>query len=139
MGIVYSLFLLVNPNLYQEQLKSERLIDNDLKIYIGLVYQTDDLNPYSAQAIKIGTNNVKRLETFIETTNGLIYKFEDNIELILSKREDDIFIGFKNGDEKIITTKMNRIIRKLYKQLFNNQVSLELNKIYDFIHISELD
>ena len=67
-------------NLYSEHLKLDRLIDNDNKIFLGIVSPKFS-NPLSTQAIKIGHNGkIFRLEKLLETNTfrkfwGLFFFF----------------------------------------------------------------
>ena len=121
--------------LSREYLKFDRVIDGENQIIIGIISKKEP-NPFSSQAIQIGRNgNLKRLENFIQIQNCLIFEFESNTELTLSKRENDIIIYFKDPDTQTIITKpMDIPIRKFFKPIQFGDLSYEFDKIYNFIN-----
>jgi len=117
----------------KEYFKSERLIDAESKIYIGIVSPLS--NPLSGQAIRIGHNGkLKRLEKFIETSNSLIYEFELDTVLTLSKRDKEIIINLKEPNKKHLIKLMNSITRELFKPIKWNMTSFDFDKIPEFIN-----
>lgn len=121
--------------LSREYLKFDRVIDGENQIIIGIISKKEP-NPFSSQAIQIGRNgNLKRLENFIQIQNCLIFEFESNTELTLSKRENDIIIYYKDPNTQIIITKpMDIPIRKFFKPIQFGDLSYEFDKIYNFIN-----
>lgn len=123
-----------NFNTYDESLKIDRLIDGENQIYIGIVSNIPPTNPYSSQAIRIGDGKLKRLEKFIETQNNLIFEYEDNTSMVLSKRENDIIINIKEQDtNKTIIKPMDSIVREIFKPIQWSNLAIEYDKIPKFI------
>lgn len=122
-------------NINYETLKESRLIDNENLIYIGIVSQKPYTNPYSSQAIKIGElGKIKRLEKFIETNNNLIFEYESNTSMILSKRDNNIIINIKELEtNKSIIKPMDLIIREIFKPIYCSNLSCEYDKIHEFV------
>lgn len=117
-----------------ETLKTDRLIDAENNIYIGIVSKNQS-NPYSSQAIRIGIDGkLKRLEKFIELDNNLIFEYEDNTTMTLSKKNNDIIINVKEPDTSTnIIKPMDQITRKIYKDISWKTMSDEYDKIQNFI------
>lgn len=120
---------------YDECLKYDRLIDGENKIYIGIVAKKPLHNLYSSQAIRIGEyGKLKRLENFIETPNSLIFKYESNTSMILSKRENDIIINIEEMDTNLkIIKPMDSIVKQIFKPIKFGNSSIEYDKIPIFI------
>jgi len=121
----------------QEYLKCDRLIDAENVIYIGIVSEKNK-NPLSTQAIRIGQDGkLKRLEKFTETNNSIIYEFENDTILSLSKREKDIIINLKEPETDINLIKnMDQIVREIFKPIKFGNLSIEFDKIPKFIYPS---
>ena len=90
---------------------------------------------------QVGTNKyVVRLNntyTFLSNNKSVgsiswQYVFENDIFMILEKKENDILIEITKNKKIMIKKEMDPIIRKHYKKL--DFVSYELDKIKDFIH-----
>lgn len=117
-----------------ETLKKDRLIDGENGVYIGIVSKSK-LNPYSSQAIRIGVDGkLKRLEKFIELDNNLIYEYEDNTTMTLSKKNNDIVINIKEpATSTNIVKPMDNVVRGMFKEIKWNTMSDEYDKISKFI------
>lgn len=114
-----------------ETLKCDRLIDAENHIYVGIVCQNNQ-NSLSGQAIRIGTGNIKRLEQFIETPTQLIYEFETNTVMTLSKKDNEVIVNISEPDTNVHLQKpMHTMVRTFSKEI--NWNSTELDKIVDFI------
>lgn len=118
-----------------EYLKQDRLIDGENKIYIGVVSHKLYSNPYSSQAIRIGDfGKLYRLEKFIETPNSLIFEYESNTSMTLSKREKDIIVNIKEPDTNTLIIKpMDSIVREIFKPIQWSNLANEYDKIPEFI------
>ena len=118
-----------------EYLKQDRLIDGENKIFIGVVSPKSYTNPYSSQAIRIGDEGkLHRLEKFIETPNSLIFEYESNTSMTLSKREKDIIVNIKEPDTNTqIIKPMNSIVREIFKPIEWRNLATEYDKIPGFI------
>jgi len=117
-----------------ETLKTDRLIDAENNICIGIVSKKQS-NPYSSQAIRIGLyGKLKRLEKFIELDNNLIFEYEDNTTMTLSKKNNDIIINVKEPETSTnIIKPMDLIIREVFKEIGWKTMSDEYDKIPNFI------
>ena len=87
-------------------------------------------NPYKSQVIRINNGPLKSLVNYTETHNSLIYDFEDNVKLQLTKRENDIVYHIKTEDIEH-TSNMNPLVRQIWKTI--SLKSEELDKIADFV------
>lgn len=131
MGNYSSVFNIVN----NKYLKQDRLIDGENKIFIGIVSTKPPTNPYSSQAIRIGDfGKLYRLEKFIETPNSLIFEYESNTSMVLSKRENDIIINVKEPETNTHFIKpMDSIVREIFKPIKWGTLANEYDKIPKFI------
>jgi hypothetical protein len=87
-------------------------------------------NPYKTQVIRVNNKPLKSLVNYTETSNSLIYDFEDNIKLQLTKRDNDIIYHIKTNDIEH-TSIVHPIIRNNWKRI--SLKSDELDKIDDFM------
>lgn len=119
---------------FGETLKIDRLIDAEHNIYIGIVGKKQS-NPYSSQAIRIGLDGkLRRLERFIELENNLIFEYEDNTLMTLSKKNNEIIINVKEPETSTnIIKPMNQINRKVFKEIGLKTMSDEYDKIPNFV------
>ena len=117
-----------------ETLKFDRMIDGESQITIGIVSRKEP-NPYPTQAIRIGLDGkLKRLESFEQADNFLKFEYEDNTTMSLTKRDKDIIINVKEPEKEInIIKPMTSICREIFKPIVFDNLSLEYDKIYDFI------
>ncbi len=100
--------------------------DNDQQLSIS---QPD--NNVSYQSIRINDQlNIHRLKYLHESENKLKYTFEDNIELTLDKKDDDIIMSLKYDNNQIIKP-IDDIFKKTYKDI--GVCSNEIDKITSFI------
>ncbi len=114
----------------------DRLIDpncNGMEVYIGVNGHVNPNNILSNQGIRLGKHGeIKRLTSFIKVENGLLYTFEDNIKLAITKNDNNEIIYSLNAyDDLNVTKKMNPRMIKLFKSI--GMSSNELDKINDFI------
>ena len=91
-------------------------------------------NPYKTQVIRVNNGPLKSLINFTETNNSLIYDFEDNIKLQLTKREDDVVYHIKTNDIEY-TSNIHPIVRNHWKTI--SLKSEELDKIATFVKIDQ--
>ena len=130
----------ISSSISIETLKCDRLIDAESQVYIGIVSKKNN-NPLSHQAIRIGSNGkLKRLEKFVETSTNLIYEFESDTVLTLTKivnnnnNNNDIIINLKEPDTMINLIKpMDLIVRKISKPINWTDCSNEFDKIPKFV------
>jgi hypothetical protein len=118
-----------------EYLKQDWLIDEENKIFIGVVSPKPHTNPYSSQAIRIGDEGkLHRLEKFIETPNSLIFEYESNTSMVLSKRDSDVVINIKepNTNTQVIKP-MDLVAREFFKPINWGNSATEYDKIPEFI------
>ena len=87
-------------------------------------------NPYKAQVIRVNNGQLKSLVNYTETNNSLIYDFEDNVKLQLTKRDNDIIYHIKTEDIEH-TINMHPFVRRAWKTI--SLKSEELDKIADFV------
>lgn len=127
--------LIYNIYANDEYLKQDRLIDGENKIYIGVVSPKSYTGPYSSQAIRIGDfGKLYRLKKFIETHNSLIFEYELNTTMTLSKREKDIIVNIKEPDTNTqIIKPMDSIVREIFKPIELGNLATEYDKIPKFI------
>lgn len=118
-----------------ECLNQDRLIDGENKIFIGIVSPKPDTNPYSSQAIRIGDEGqLHRLEKIIETPNSLIFEYDSNTSMALSKRNNEIIINVNEPGTNIhIIKPMDSITREIFKPLHWGILGNEYDKIAEFI------
>lgn len=118
-----------------EYLKQDRLIDGENKIFIGVVSPKPPTNPYSSQAIRIGDfGKLYRLEKFIETPSSLIFEYETNTSMTLSKRDNEIIMNIKvpHTNTNIIKP-MDSIVKEIFKPIKFGNLANEYDKIPGFI------
>ena len=86
-------------------------------------------NIISNQGIKLGEfSKIKRLNSFYKVDNGLVYNFEENTSLILTKKPETNKVMFAfQTPEKTIVKEMNENILKNFKTI--GMSSSELDKI----------
>ncbi len=118
--------------IYPQRMVIDRLIANDEhKIYVGVSGQVGKKeNPYKEQVIRVNDGDLKSLVSFSESNQCLDYEFEDNINLKIMKKDEDIVYQLKT-DKINYTTNMNDMIREYGKTISLN--SKELDKIFVFI------
>lgn len=107
-------------------------IDNN-NVTVGVLGQKenkDNIGPFSYQGIRIGKNDIATLKFYEQSQTGLKYEFENDIQLRLYKKNDDIFYNLKTK-EFDITNKIDSAIPKFYKNIGMQNCSDELDKIND--------
>lgn len=116
----------------------DRLIDADCNgkpLSIGVNSKVDPNNILSHQGIRYGNQAepVKKLISFIKVDNGLVYEFEDNTKLTLTKSDNtgSILYSFKYGDVNV-TKEMTPALIKIYKPIA--MLSNELDNIGNIIN-----
>jgi hypothetical protein len=118
----------------------DRTLDEENRIYVGIVQPVGSI-PYSNQALQLGRGYLShkyRLQNFIENNNSLVYEFEYDYKLTLTKRNSDIIICIRQDDKyKLIT--MDILTRKNFKPFGKDDTTFEFNKLYEFIAIREHD
>jgi hypothetical protein len=109
----------------------DRLIDSDCDgeiLSIGINGNIDNNNILSHQGIRLGQyGDIKRLVSYIKTDNSLVYRFEDNICLTLTKKENNkIMYSFEMPGKTVVKDMDDRIVM-MYKTI--GMASSELDKI----------
>lgn len=110
-------------------------IDNN-NVTVGVLGQKenkDNIGPFSNQGIRIGKNDIATLKFYEQNQTGLKYEFENDIQLKLYKKNDDIFYNLKTK-EFDITNKIDPVIPKFYKNIGMQNCSDELDKINDLFN-----
>jgi hypothetical protein len=110
----------------------DRIITSEpYPIYVGVNGAVgQEGNPYKSQVIRVNNGPLKSLVSFTETQNSLIYNFEDNTKLQLTKRENDIVYHIKTEDIEY-TSNVNPVVRNHWKTI--SLASEELDKIASFV------
>lgn len=89
-------------------------------------------NILSNQGIRIGNNNINCLISFSKSNNSLIYEFENDIQLVLIKNENnnDIIYSLKTPDRTIV--------KYINKDIWNIRRSIKMNsaEIDEIIHFN---
>ena len=113
----------------------DRLIDADCvdgkTLTIGINGKDNPDNILSKQGIRLGQDgNIKRLVSFIKADNGLVYNFEDNTRLTLTKNDktNKIMYSFETPGKTVVKEIDDRIIG-MYKTI--GMSSSELDKIVE--------
>lgn len=109
-------------------MKVDRIIASEpYSIYVGVNWETGDKsNPYKNQVIRIGEGGLKSMVSYMETTNGIEYRFEDDVCLRLMKKDDDVVYHIQTKEINH-TSKIDPIIKKNWKNITFS--SNELDKI----------
>ena len=111
----------------------DRLIDAECvdgkTLAIGINGKVNPDNMLSHQGIRLGQDgDIKRLVSFIRADNGLVYNFEDNTRLTLTKNEktNKIMYAFEMPGKTVVKEMDDRIMG-MYKTI--GMSSAELDKI----------
>lgn len=101
----------------------DRLIDADCidgkSLIIGVNGKTNPNNILSNQGIRLGQNEeIKKLVSFVKADNALIYHFEDNTRLTLSKdiKTNKIRYSFEMPGITVVK-EMDDLVVKMYKTI----------------------
>lgn len=110
----------------------DRLIDADCagkNLTIGINGHTTPDNILSNQGIRLGQDgDIKRLVSFVKADNALIYNFEENTRLTLSKDEKTNKVRYSfEMPGKTIVKEMDEKVWSMYKTI--GMSSKELDKI----------
>jgi len=113
-------------------MKVDRIIASEpYPIYVGVNWETGDKsNPYKNQVIRVGEDSLKSMVSYMETTNGIEYHFEDNVCLRLMKKEDDVVYHIQTKQIDY-TSKVDPFIKKNWKNVSFS--SYELDKIDEWM------
>ena len=117
-------------------LKFDRILDADHRVYIGIgSRKKSDTNDKSLQVIRIGdyTNKYHRLLHFTEKENKLKYEFENDITMILKKKENNeihMDLLYLNRDI-VISKQIDPIVVKYFKPIKLSSASIDFDKIAD--------
>jgi hypothetical protein len=112
----------------------DRLIDADCagkSLTIGVNSKVNPDNMLSHQGIRLGQDGeIKRLVSFVKADNSLIYNFEENTRLTLSKddKTNKIQYSFETPG-KAVVKEMDEKIWSMYKTI--GMSSKELDKIVE--------
>ena len=111
----------------------DRLIDADCidgkTLAIGVNGKDKPENMLSKQGIRLGQDgDIKRLVSFVKVDNGLVYNFEDNTRLTMTKNDktNKIMYSFETPGKTVVKEMDDRIVR-MYKTI--GMSSSELDKI----------
>jgi hypothetical protein len=110
----------------------DRLIDADCagkNLTIGVNSKVNPDNMLSHQGIRLGQDGeIKRLVSFVKADNALIYNFEENTRLTLSKddKSNKIIYAFETPG-KTVVKEMDNKIWSMYKTI--GMSSKELDRI----------
>ena len=111
----------------------DRLIDADCidgkTLAIGVNGRDKPENMLSKQGIRLGQDgDIKRLVSFVKADNALIYNFEDNTRLTMTKNDktNKIMYSFETPGKTVVKEMDDRIVR-MYKTI--GMSSEELDKI----------
>ncbi len=110
----------------------DRLIDADCagkSLSIGVNSQINPDNMLSHQGIRLGQDGeIKQLVSFVKADNALIYNFEDNTRLTLTKNDksNKIMYAFETPG-KVVVKEMDDKVWSMYKTI--GLSSSELDKI----------
>jgi hypothetical protein len=110
----------------------DRLIDADCagkNLTIGVNSKVNPDNMLSHQGIRLGQDGeIKRLVSFVKADNALIYNFEENTRLTLTKdnKTNKIMYAFETPG-KTVVKEMNEKVWSMYKTI--GMSSKELDKI----------
>ena len=109
----------------------DRLIDSNCDgevLSIGINGNNNPNNILSNQGIRLGQyGDIKRLISYIKTENGLVYNFEDNIRLTLTKKENNKILYTFEMPGKIVVKEMDDQVVMMYKTI--GMSSTELDRI----------
>jgi hypothetical protein len=110
----------------------DRLIDADCagkNLTIGINGHTTPDNILSNQGIRLGQDgDIKRLVSFVKADNALIYNFEENTRLTLSKDEKTNKVRYSfEMPGKTVVKEMDEKVWSMYKTI--GMSSKELDKI----------
>lgn len=101
----------------------DRLIDGECvdgkTLTIGINSKDNPDNILSKQGIRLGQDgDIKRLVSFIRADNGLVYNFEDNTRLTLTKNEktNKVMYSFETPGRAVVKEFDDRIW-KMYKMI----------------------
>jgi hypothetical protein len=111
----------------------DRLIDADCidgkTLAIGVNGRDKPENILSKQGIRLGQDgDIKRLVSFVKVDNGLVYNFEDNTRLTMTKNDktNKIMYSFETPGKTIVKEMDDKIV-SMYKTI--GMSSSELDKI----------
>lgn len=107
--------------------KIDRLIDNNCNgkiLKIGINGNNND----ECQGIRYGDDDIKFLKSFIKNNDELIYEFEDNYILKITKINNKLMYTFQKPGELIIKN-IPEIFIKNFKTI--NMASTELDRIFE--------
>jgi hypothetical protein len=98
----------------------ERMIDGNAEktVRIGISnHAHSPMYPFQNQCISVNNEPPKLLQHFEESGKMLKYTFEDNIQLSISKRDNnDVYYFLKTGDYECSRV-IDPIVRKFFKPL----------------------
>ena len=112
----------------------DRLIDADCagnNLSIGVNSKVNPDNMLSHQGIRLGQDGeIKRLVSFVKADNALIYNFEENTRLTLTKdnKTNKIMYAFETPGKTVVKEMDDRVL-KMYKTI--GMSSKELDKIVE--------
>lgn len=119
----------------QRYLLIERMIDADCDylngkpLRIGVCNGESGPNPLKTQCISVGDRPPSDLMEFTETNNGFKYRFTDDVDFSIIRRDNnDIYYNLKTP-EFDVTRPIQEPIRRVYKPI--SMCSPELDKIQE--------
>lgn len=88
-------------------LKSDRLINLEPKVTIGVNGHCDKTNPFGMQQVRFGENGtLKELKAFSQSDTVLTYEFSGDARLQIMKIKNDIVLHIRDPESDINTTKL---------------------------------
>lgn len=121
-----------HPNISNVFMKFERVIDADNDIYIGIV-PNSNLNSYSSQAIRIGTDGqLKRIVDYKKYEDKINIDYETGTSLTITKKNENILLDIIDGNKHIVK-QMDPILIKHIKPIEFGNNSTEYDQIINFI------
>lgn len=122
-------------NLKDNFILFERIIDEENKIYIG-IYENSQVIVFDYNKNN-NSNKLYKLIKLTEKENQLEYEFENNIIMILEKKEYYYTINIKNmPNQKSLYKIINPIIIKYFTPIGISTVSYEFDKMYELFSAS---
>jgi hypothetical protein len=120
---------ITNPYKPSYLLKLDRILDPENEIFIGI-------GKSGTQVIRIGdyTHKYHKLLKFTKKEDILKYEFENDVTLILQKKENSIYMNcIDMYSNKFIFKPIDPIVKKFFKPIHMPPCSNDLDAIGEFI------
>jgi hypothetical protein len=125
--------ILVNARKRTDSLKFDRILDSENEVYIGI-------GKYATQVIRIGNhyNKTHKLLNFKKDESKLKYEFEDDVTLILKKKDDTVHMNLVDMySNKTVSKPIDPFIIKNFKTIHLKPSSNEFDEIGEFFKVGE--